>query len=283
MGTTTDIITFNIKDLGRTHSGQKRAFNVPAFTKLINGAKVQEAVKNGDLVGYLGHDIRRNFGLRPPEVTINNGKVVPIDPAFTTSYIKAFDDGTVEHKARFLDTPLGETAQKWHESKTGGFSSVVAPDERNPTDFLGFDYVRMPNFNGNRGYVMDSADNEWGALTNRQKIAVLEGLNAEKAAVFDAMVQTVSNLTGLTQHQSMQAGQLLEMVADLERDSRDKELRLRDAQAMIKLQEPKFEPLMKLNVGSANWLTQATASFDSSERAAPRIYEPPFSIIKYFR
>lgn len=280
MGMKTDIITYNVTELGRSFSGQKRAFNVEAFTRLINGEKVQEAVRNGDMVGYLGHDIRRNFGLRPPEVTMDNGKIVPIEPAFTTCYIKAYPDGRVEHQERFLDTPLGKVAQDWFMSKTGGFSSVVAPDERNPSDFLGFDYVRSPNFNANRGYTMDSAHG-WDTLTNKQKIVILEDMNAEKAAVFDAMMQSMGNLSGAVNHSAMQANQLLAELATMDANARELELQLRDARAELAQHEPKFEPMMRLSVGAANWLESSIASFDSTERAAPSQYAPPIDFTQF--
>ena len=290
MGITTDIITYNVKDLCRSYSGQKRAFNIAAFTQLVNGHKCQEAVKSGDMVGYLGHDIRRNFGLRPPEVTIDNGQLIPIEPAFTTIYLKAHLDGTVEHQERFLDTPLGKVAQDWHTSKTGGFSSVVAPDERNPTDFLGFDYVRSPNFNRNRGYVMDSnnphnqhSDDEWLSLTNKQKIALLEAQTEEQAAVFDAMLHTMNQLTHNSHYQATQSNQLLDVIDQLKQQTQAQALQLRDAQFINQQNEPRHEPMMRLSIGPDNWLLNATASFDSSERAMPHRYANPLNILRYLK
>jgi hypothetical protein len=283
MGITTDIITYNVKELGRSFSGQKRAFNIEAFTRLVNGSKAQEAVKSGDMVGYLGHDIRRNFGLRPPEVALNNGKLIPIEPAFTTCYLKAYADGTVEHQERFLDTPLGQVAQEWHTSKTGGFSSVVAPDERQPTDFLGFDYVRSPNFNRNRGYVMDSSDDEWGQLTNKQKITALQEAQLEQTAVFDAMVQSFNQLTQAGQYQAVQSEQMLNAIAQLESEAQTREQLLREAQWQVAQNAPRHEPMMRLSVGQANWLEGALASFDSTQQHSPRRYAVPASVLKYFR
>lgn len=208
MGLKTDIIRYNLHDRGRKYVGQPRRFNVSKLAAIVNGARIQEMVKKRDLVGYLGHDIRRQFGLNPPEAALNGGKLIPIEPAFVTTYIKIFDDGTVEHQAQFLDTPLGIKAQEWHIAGLGGFSSVVAPNEEDPNDFFGFDYVRSPNFHGNRGYaVMDSLtyEHELNRLTSKQKFNEIQARQMERDVVMDALfqaIQTVPEIVKQNAHQS---------------------------------------------------------------------------------
>lgn len=85
MGLETDVIRYNVTDRRRQFVGTPRNFNVNQFVKLLNGQYTQEMVKKRDLVGYLGHDIRRQFGLNPPETTINGGQLIPIEPAFVTT------------------------------------------------------------------------------------------------------------------------------------------------------------------------------------------------------
>lgn len=115
MGMSTGVISYNLHERGRKF-GQPRNFNIEKLMNLVNGEEIQEMVNKGDMVGYLGHDIRRQYGLNPPEATIQDGRFIPIEPAFVTTYLKVFSDGTVEHEAKFLDTPLGKVAQEWHEA-----------------------------------------------------------------------------------------------------------------------------------------------------------------------
>ena len=53
---------------------------------------------------------RIRFGMSPVEGVLDNGKYVPIEPAFVTTYLKADYDGNVEHRAEFLDTAAGRLA-----------------------------------------------------------------------------------------------------------------------------------------------------------------------------
>lgn len=152
----TEPITFNVRERGRAARGKDRNFDTVALAKLINSAGVQEKVKHGDMVGYYGHWPRLKFGMEPAEGGIVDGKVVSIDPAIRTVELSAKPDGTITHRAEFLNTPGGVVAKALHLSKTGGFSSaiVTAPgtDPSVPTGFYGFDYVLEPNFTFNRGH-----------------------------------------------------------------------------------------------------------------------------------
>lgn len=275
MGLSTGIIRYNLNDRGRQYLGQPRKFNITKMQAIVNGDVVQEMVKKGDLVGYLGHDIRRQFGLNPPETALQNGQLIPIDPAFVTTYIHIKDDGTVEHEARFLDTPLGKVAQEWHLAKTGGFSSVVAPDERNPEMFWGFDYVRSPNFHGNRGYaVMDDIryKAQLSSLTNKQRLQEVEARRAEQVAVMDALMQTTQKLQQGNADLSKLNQQLSSTVESLSGQLKETERQLHDLKVCYDNLQPKFAPVLKLGVANKNnWIVRSLedldniASFDSTE------------------
>lgn len=255
MGISTGIIKYNLHDRGRKQSGSPRYFNVPKLMALVNAGEIQEMVEKGDLVGYLGHDIRKKFGLNPPEAALQNGNLVPIEPAFVTTYLKVYDDGTVEHEARFLDTPLGKVAQEWFQAKIGGFSSVVEPDERNPSMFWGFDYVRSPNFHGNRGYVMD--DSQWDRLTNRQKIQEFEARCIEQQVVMDAIEQKFNELQTANTDLMAVNQQLTSTLDSLAKQHDETRQQLSDLQANYDALQPTFAPIMRLSINSDNWLSRS--------------------------
>ena len=149
----TDLITYNLRDRKRKFRGMDRDYQAPdnftRIVKVINGGEVQERVKSRDMHGYYGHNTRMVFGLIPQECKLHKGNWVCVEPAFTTTHLKAYKDGNVEHKAEFLDNKYGEMAWRMFQGNVGGFSSAI--DEDKPS-FLGFDYVHEPNFNDNRGY-----------------------------------------------------------------------------------------------------------------------------------
>jgi hypothetical protein len=152
----TPLIRYNLQDRGRTHTGQERNFNVKAIADAINSKRCQETVKTRGMVGYFGHLPRIRFGMNPMEGGIDGQKYVPVEPAFVTTYLKASYDGTVEHRAEFLDTASGQIAAKMFQGKVGGFSSAI--DQARP-EFYGMDYVNAPNYldNSFRGIVLDDA------------------------------------------------------------------------------------------------------------------------------
>lgn len=179
----TGVIKFNVRDRGRKHRGADRNFDTVALAALINGPAVQERVAKGDMLGFLGHGPREAFGLEPGEVAIVKDKVIPLERAIATTSIRAFDDGTIEHEAEFLDTALGRTALRMFTRKRGGFSSAISVREHGgrdvPIGFHGFDYVMEPNFSTNRGYALDGV-----ALTEDERALVLDGVVRESAEAF---------------------------------------------------------------------------------------------------
>ena len=113
-----------------------------------------------------------------------------------TTYLKAFPDGTVEHRTEFLDTVSGETASKMFANRVGGFSSAI--DQIKPR-FVAFDYVANANYLNNsfRGVSLDSALCEGGTcgLTCCDvDAAILEEQQAGMMAVLDSAMSRAHDL-----------------------------------------------------------------------------------------
>lgn len=150
-------IRFSLKDRGYKFFGNNRNFNIPLLVSSINSEATQERVRGRNMFGYYGHWPRIKYGhLTSVEGGIDSatGKAAIIEPALVTTSLRALPDGTIEHEAEFLDTEAGRTAARLHQSRAGGFSSVI---DNIKNLFLGLDYVLEPNFRGNRGYTLDSA------------------------------------------------------------------------------------------------------------------------------
>lgn len=190
----TDAIKYNVRDRGRKHRGVARNFDTAALARLINSPAVQEKVKHGDMLGYFGHWPRVKFGMEVTEGGIDrdSGKAIVLPTAIRTLEISADPDGTITHRAEFLETEAGKVAQALYKSKAGGFSSAIDCAPRTspalPRGFYGFDYVYEPNFTENRGHkvVLDSVGEEVGAILD----AVMEQAAAEQSemlALFDSL------------------------------------------------------------------------------------------------
>lgn len=219
----TELITFNVRERGRTARGKDRNFDTVALAKLINGAAVQEKVKHGDMVGYYGHWPRLKFGMEPAEGGIVDGKVVSIEPAIRTLEISAKPDGTITHRAEFLATPGGVAAQALYNSKAGGFSSAIvtspSTDPAVPTGFYGFDYVLEPNFTFNRGHklALDSANL---AEDDEELILMLDGVVGDYsqgagvlAELFDSVHGQLQQALAALEKTSNENEQLIAMIA----------------------------------------------------------------------
>lgn len=148
----TGIIKFNIKDTKRKHSGKQRNFNVANIVKAINDPALQEQVKNGEITGFYSHLPRIKYGMSVKEAVFDGTKLIPLDPCFKTTYLKAYDDGTIEHEAEFINNEYGIKAFNLLKDKIGGFSSAISEKNNGEYIFHGFDYVKAPNFTENRPY-----------------------------------------------------------------------------------------------------------------------------------
>lgn len=159
----TEVIRYNLRERGRTYRGKPRNFDIPRMVAAINSGACQEKVKHRDMLGYYGHWPRVKFGMNPSEGGVVDGNVVRVEPAIVTTYLKALDDGTIEHQAEFLDNEAGRLAYALYKTKAGGFSSAIDEFKSPGPEFYGFDYVLEPNYTTNRGYTLDSVLEE--ALT----------------------------------------------------------------------------------------------------------------------
>ncbi|AYA01698.1 hypothetical protein BEN74_01555 [Acinetobacter sp. WCHAc010034] len=143
-GRKTKRIKFNLFERGRKHSGRDRA-----------NVDMKEMIKTGTLYGYNGHEIRRRYGMLPPESTLIDCKVVYLEPAFRTVEAYAEENGDVTHVEEFFDNEAGEYARKQYLAHVGGFSSAQNYRRAGvglvPVGFFGFDYVMQPNYTTNVG------------------------------------------------------------------------------------------------------------------------------------
>jgi hypothetical protein len=155
MTTKLPIIKFNVKDRGRQFLGQPRDFNIQKLCKSINGGACQERIRTRAMFGYFGHGLRKLVGMDIPESAVISGKYTEIEPAVVTTYLKAYENGDIEHQSEFLDTDSGQRAAKMFESKVGGFSSAIKADNY---EFCGMDWVFDSNYVANRPYILDSTD-----------------------------------------------------------------------------------------------------------------------------
>ena len=155
-GRKTKRITFNLHERGRQFLGKDRSnVDMNEMIKQINSPQVQEMVKTGTLYGYNGHEIRKRYGMNPPDSVIIDGKVVYLERAFRTLECYADKDGNVSHVTEFLDNESGEYARKQYLARVGGFSSAQNYKRAGlgliPVGFYGFDYVTQPNYTTNVG------------------------------------------------------------------------------------------------------------------------------------
>lgn len=181
----TKIISYNLKDRGRRYRGKDRNFDIAAIVKAINSPACQERVRKRDMLGYYGHWARIKFGILPAEGGLEGGKPAIVEPALVTTLLQAYPDGTVEHRAEFLDTDSGKIAARLFQNRVGGFSSAI--DAAAPA-FYGFDYVLEPNYSTNRGWALDSVedmtlDDVEAAVKGEQLRGVMELVNRLESAL----------------------------------------------------------------------------------------------------
>ena len=253
MTTQTQTIRYNLTERGRKFRGQPRNFNIPKMVKLINGGAVQERVRMRDMHGYLEHLPRIKFGMNPGACVIDGGKMVTIEPAIVTTSLKAFDDGTIEHTAEFLDTPPGQVAARMFKSNVGGFSSAI--DDRMP-EFYGFDYVSEPNYALNRGYTvaLDSVKGQTATLDdvndyNNHVQGILRLLDSVSAA----------HLSEAKAHQTTLA-QALATVERLEAENQEYLSMLASGRSLDSVSFEGVRPLV-VSMGAADALQQTIGSF----------------------
>ena len=194
----TGVITYNLAERGRKHNGTDRSdLDIRSMVNCINAANTQELVKSGDLFGYYGHEVRARFGMNPPDKWVNpqTGEIIRIEPALRTIQLSADSDGNVTTKHEFMETDDGKYAQNLYVSNAGGFSSAIvrkraASGLYEVTSFDGFDYVRQPNYNTNRG---DGMFDSLFCLEEEEELAFdsLQPLTPSQAAVKTALESAI--------------------------------------------------------------------------------------------
>jgi len=221
------LIRYNLKDRGRKFTGQDRNFNIKAICDAVNSPECQERVEARDMQGYLGHWPRVRFGMSATEGGIADGKAHAVEAAIVTTHLKAFSDGTIEHRTEFLDTASGQIAAKMFSSKIGGFSSAIDPAAPR---FYAFDYVANPNFLANsfRGVALDDAfggsacltyDDVFQAEQNEHAQAlnsILDSIEAERTsvnAVIERLTEENEQLLSMLARTGMSAGAVLDSAA----------------------------------------------------------------------
>lgn len=189
----TEVITYNLAERGRKYRGKDRHFNIAAVVAAINSPATQERVRKRDMLGYYGHWPRIKFGMDPAEGGLENGVPSLVEPAIVTTYLHANDDGTIEHRAEFLQTESGKVAEKLYESHVGGFSSAII-DNALRTEFYGFDYVNEPNYSTNRGWTLDSTNGHYldSAGNEVDETEVQAAAYAEQVRTIKALLDSVT-------------------------------------------------------------------------------------------
>jgi len=207
----TELIRYNLHERGRKYRGTARQWDVGAIAHAINSDACQERVKHRDMQGYYGHWPRLKFGLNPQEGGLEGGKPALVEPALITTHLKADSDGSIEHKAQFLDTTSGQVAAKLYHNRTGGFSSAI--DASTP-EFFGFDYVLEPNYATNRGWTLDSisrmsSEDVQAALLDEQlhgALTLVNTLNQQHTWLQQTLDQAQDTIAHLgTQNQELSA------------------------------------------------------------------------------
>lgn len=205
------VITYNLKERGRTHRGVERNFDIPALVASINGPATQERINTRGMLGYFGHWPRLRFGMEPPEGGIADGKAQAIEPAVVTTYLKAHPDGTVEHQTEFLDTEAGQLAARMYANRVGGFSSAIDMDA---PEVFGFDWVNDPNYSTNRGYEL-ALDSATGCDMSIIDVVLAE--QQEKIEAQSLLIGTIEQNMGLALDAADRLGQdnneLLDLLA----------------------------------------------------------------------
>lgn len=193
MAKKTGVITYNLADLGRKHTGIDRSdLDIQSMVNRINAPDTQELVSSGDMYGYYGHETRARFGMNPPDSFVNdNGEVVIIKPAIRTIKLSANSNGDVTTQHEFMDNEFGEYSKSLYLNKSGGFSSAIIRKRNGAgkfdvTGFHGYDMVRSPNYNTNRGSGIFDAlfvEDEEGEFA----FDSLTGLSAERMIIKSAL------------------------------------------------------------------------------------------------
>lgn len=203
----TEKIRYNLADRKREYGGEERSYHIPSAVALINGAQLQAQVRSRDLHGFYSH-LMRDPETGDIKLTALPEEQLFMEPAVVTVYLKAYDNGDVEHQQEFTNTKAGKLAWSMHQSGIGGLSAVIPFVWRDgvqyPTGFKGFDYVRIPNFNENRGYAVAMDDIGSGADPRLMAMHLLQSDLLVMADKLQTERQVSGDLSDLVEQQQSQ-------------------------------------------------------------------------------
>lgn len=266
----TKLITFDLKDRGRQFTGQDRSnVDLKSWVDLINSPQTQEMVSTGGMFGYYGHQIRQLWGMYPPETVPLEGKLIKISPAIRTVELSASEDGIVNHRIEFLETPEGEHAYRQYKAKVGGFS--IACDFKNllgkiiPTLMGGFDYVLQQNYllNTSNG-LFDSAVPMPDMVRNALELSVCE--------MYDCIHQCnyAEYLTENAAAQMLEAAELENrFLAEMAKEAKRKALQEKRQKAIYDSALCPTEPFSDFLDKSNTFLTAQFQQADKKEEIKP--------------
>lgn len=269
MSKKTKLITYNLSDRGRSEGvGTDRSdVSIKSMVDRINASDTQELVASGDMYGYYGHELRGRFGMNPPDVWVNpeTGESIRLEPAIRTIKLSADNDGNVSAQHEFLDTDNGKYSERLYANNAGGFSSAVMRKMGNAgkydvTGFHGYDYVRQPNYNTNRGNGMFDAM-FWTDEDAQMAFDSLAGLSPERAAMraaletaiihqYDSVASAINADTMITHYQNeAHAAQ----TALITRDKRQASLEQRRQERQDAIYDSLVCPSVSFDSISAEW------------------------------
>ncbi len=182
--------SFNVFEEGRQYTGHHRNYMLESVKNVCYSPKTREALKLRELFGFFGHGRRQLAGklsvgeVEPVKLPDGSTIIVENVPSNVCVFLEADENGNVEHHQEILESVPGKLVLGLHQSKVGGFSWAMGGDDGGAVGLTlvkslhGFDYVLQPGFAKNRGYILESAEDQM-ILENICKLGV-EDKDAER-------------------------------------------------------------------------------------------------------
>ncbi|WFQ78102.1 hypothetical protein PXH59_00195 (plasmid) [Xenorhabdus sp. SF857] len=193
---------FNIFDTGRKYTGKQRGYVLDNVKSVLNSPEVQEKLRLRELVGYVSHGLREMSGKltlgETLPVKLPNGQMTVVNalPSNVTIELSIDDEGNLSHTQEVLDNDEGRKLLGLHNSRIGGFSWACGGAKLGGNtlinSFCGFDYVHNPLFATNRGYILDSAEEEFDRQTVLDNLASAGIPKEQSASVLDSFNNSVA-------------------------------------------------------------------------------------------
>ena len=161
--------SFSLLDEKRKYNGNHRKYIIENARGVCYSSATKERIKNREAFGFYGHGRRILSGHMDPQevdvITLPDGTKAMVSniPSNVTTKFDIDEKGTVTHVQEILDTEPGKIVSGLNKSRVGGFSWACSGEDGAKsnatllTGFSGFDYVLIPGFSSNRGYVLESA------------------------------------------------------------------------------------------------------------------------------